>query len=162
MTPQIVVGAGIVVLAAGIGLLLSFGPRYRVGRLLASATQVSIGEALRLAQAGEGRLVRIDGRIDSDEDFEDFDHRPLVLRRTRFESRPPGPTGRWSTFDVQTEAVPFRLNEGLDTIDIDAAALGDGLVVVPRQSVGLVRELGERAPIDRPDIRPEAAARATV
>jgi hypothetical protein len=162
VTPQLILGAGVVVLVAGFGLLRSFGPRYRVGRLLASATQVPIGEAIRLARAGERRLVRIDGRIDSDEDFEDFDHRPLVLRRTRFESRPAGPAGRWSTFHLQTEAVPFQLNEGLDSIRIDRAALGDGLVVVPRQSVGLVNELGDRAPVDRPDIRPDAAARVTV
>jgi hypothetical protein len=162
MTPQLVVGAGLIMLAVGVGLLRSFGPRYRVGRVLASATQVPIGDAVRLAQAGERRLVRVDGRIDSDQDFEDFDHRPLVLRRTRFESRPAGPTGRWSTFDLQTEAVPFQLNEGLDSIGVDRAALAEGLVVVPRQTAGLVGELGDRAPVDRPDIRPDASARVTV
>jgi hypothetical protein len=113
-----------------------------------------------LARAGEQRFVRVDGRIDSEDDFEDADHRPLVLRRTRFEHR----TGRlpsWRTLDLQVEAVPFELNEGLDSIGVDRAALGDGLVVVPRRSVGVVADLGGRVSV--PDrSRPEAAARVTI
>lgn len=162
MTPQLVIALGAAALAVGVALLRSFGPRYRVGRLLASAPVVSIGEAVRIARAGERRFVRIEGRIDSDAEFEDADHQPLVLRRTRFESRSAGPLGRWTTFDQQTEAVPFQLNEGLDSIGIDRTGIGDGLIVVPRRSVGVVRDLGDRAPTGGAALAPELPARVTI
>ena len=162
MTPQLVIAVGAVVLIVGVALLRSFGPRYRVGRLLASAPLVSVAEAVRLAGVGEKRYIRIDGRIDSDAEFEDADHQPLVVRRTRFESRSPGPLGRWTIFDQQTEAVPFELHEGLDAIAIDRTAIGDGLVVVPRRSVGVVRDLGDRAPTGDAALAPDLPARVTI
>ncbi len=162
MTPQLVIVLGAAAFVAGLALLLSFGSRYRVGRLLASAPLVPIGEAVRLARAGERRFVRIDGRIDSEAEFEDADHQPLVLRRTRFESRSTGALGRWTTFDQQTEAVPFELHEGLDTIAIDRVAIGAGLVVVPRRSIGIVGDLGDRAPAGEAALAPELPARVTI
>jgi len=162
VTPQLLIAIGAAVLVVGVALLRSFGPSYRVGRLLASAPPVSIGEAVRLARAGERRFVRIDGRIDSDAEFEDADHQPLVLRRTRFESRSAGLLARWTTFEQQTEAVPFQLNEGLDTIGIDRAGIGDGLVVVPRRSVGVVGDLGDRAPTGDAALAPDLPARVTI
>jgi hypothetical protein len=161
VTPQLLIGVGLVALAAGGVVLLSFGRRYRIGRLLATARLVTIGEAVALARAGEQRFVRVDGRIDSEDDFEDADHRPLVLRRTRFEHR-TGPLPSWRTLDLQVEAVPFELNEGLDSIGVDRAALGDGLVVVPRRSVGVVADLGDRVSLDANRSRPDAAARVTI
>jgi hypothetical protein len=142
----LLIGLGFVVLGVGIAVLLSFGSRYRIGRLLASAPAVTISEAIRIAHARERRYVRITGRIDSDRDFEDADHRPLVLRRTWIQSRVGSIHGGWRTVESGLEVVPFELNEGLDTIAIDTAALRDGLIVVPRQSVGVAADLGERAP----------------
>jgi len=49
--------------------------------------RVSVDEARALAVAGRRRYVRVEGRIDSEQDFEDADHRPLVFRRTRLEAR---------------------------------------------------------------------------
>jgi hypothetical protein len=143
VTPLLLLEIGLAVLAIGVAALLSFGPRYRIGRLLASVPRVSVGEALAMAAASEPRYVRIDGRIDSDEDFEDADHRPLVLRRTRVEAR-MGASRRWRTFEHSHEAVAFQLNEGLDSILVDEAALDAGLVVVTRQSVGVAGDLGDR------------------
>ncbi len=145
----IIVGLG--ALAGAVGVLRSLGPRFRVGRLLASAPRVSIGEALDIARTGPPRYVRITGRIDSETDFEDADHRPLVFRRTRFQVRR---RDRWSDFDVAVENVPFELREGLDGIAVDGTVLGDGLVVVPRQTVGLIGDLAERAPNDLPEDLP--------
>ena len=96
-------------LGVAVAILRSFGPRYRVGRLLAAAPRVPVAEAVRLAEAGEARYVRIDGRIDSDAEFEDADHRPLVLRRTRIEWRPAaGAGGHGAT----TSATPDRRSRG--------------------------------------------------
>jgi hypothetical protein len=138
----------LVLLLVGLGLLgsaglvlRSLGPRLRVGRLLATTPRVTVGEALALAANGARRYVRVDGRIDSENEFEDPDHRPLVLRRTRIQARDGS---GWRTVEENREQVAFEVREGLDGIDIDAAALDAGLVVVARESVGVAGDLGER------------------
>ena len=149
MTPLLLVGVGLVVLVAGLAILLSFGERYRVGRLLATAPLVTVAEAVRIAADGPPRYVRIEGRIESEQEFEDADHRPLVLRRTRIEAR-TALGGLWRTVEDGIEAMPFQLSEGLDSIAIDEVGLRDGLVVVPRQSAGVAADLEDRLPADVP------------
>lgn len=145
VTPILLAAAGVVALAVGGLILRTFGPRYRVGRLLATTPKVGIAEALELAASGRQQYVRIEGRIDADEEFEDANHQPLVFRRTRLESR----AGQgWRTFEDQREAVPFGIREGLDAIAVDHAALDSGLVVVPRESIGNAADLAGRAPSD--------------
>jgi hypothetical protein len=156
--PLVLVGAGLAALAVGAAVLASFGSSYRIGRLLASAPPVTIAQAAALARARDPRFVRVQGRIDSEEDFEDANHAPLVLRRTRIEHR--SGLGPWRTLDLRVETVPFELHEDLDAIGVDRAALGDGLVVVPRRSVGVVSELGDGVPTT--GLRPSDAARLTV
>ncbi len=143
MIPQLVLLAGLVLLVAAWAVLRSFGSRLRVGRLIAATPRVSVEQALALAGSGAVRYVRVDGRLDSEEEFEDADHRPLVFRRTRLEAR----DGRgWRTFEDQRQAVAFELREGMAGIAIDADALDEGLVVLPRESVGTAGDLLERAP----------------
>jgi hypothetical protein len=154
--PLILVAAGAIALVVGVAVLRSFGPRYRVGRLLASTPRVSVAAAVDLARAETPRYVRIDGRIDAEDEFEDAHHRPLVFRRTRLEALD---RGRWSRFEDSREAVRFEIREGLGAIDIDADALDAGLVVVPRVSTGVAGDLGDRAPADR---APETPVRAIV
>lgn len=143
VAPLLLVLAGACALAAGFAVLRTLGPRYRIGRLLATTPRVSVEDARTIAATGRPRYVRVDGRIDSERDFEDADHKPLVYRRTRLEARHGG---RWETFEDRREQVPFQLNAGLGSVDIDAEALGDGLVVVPRESTGVAADLGDRAP----------------
>ncbi|MFL5681419.1 MAG: hypothetical protein ACJ77B_12550 [Chloroflexota bacterium] len=156
MIPLLVLAAGVVALVAGTLVLRSFGPRYRVGRLLSTTPKVTVGEASRLARSGATRYVRVDGRIDSDEDFEDADHRPLVFRRTRLEAQRGS---RWAPFEDRREAVAFQVNEGVDSIGIDSGALDAGLVVVPRESVGVAADLADRAPAD---LSPTTPVRARI
>jgi hypothetical protein len=147
VAPLILAAAGGLALGIAFAILRGFGPRYRVGRLLAVAPRVSVAEARRLAASGEARYVRIDGRIDSEAEFEDQDHRPLVLRRTTFHWRERGSQGAWKLVEPpRVEVVPFVAREGLDEIAVDGPALGEGLIVVPRESIGHVRDLGDRAP----------------
>jgi hypothetical protein len=136
------VAAGLVVLAAGFLLRRSLGTRYRVGLLLSSAPVVTVGEARTLAD-GSPRYVQVAGRIDSDTDFEDDAHRPLVFRRTRLQLRGGG---RWIDLDDRRERVPFEVREGLDSIAIDDAALDAGLVVVVRESEGTAADVADRVP----------------
>ncbi|HYK94925.1 MAG TPA: hypothetical protein VE011_03525 [Candidatus Dormibacteraeota bacterium] len=144
MNPMVPAVLGVLALVAALAILRSFGPRYRVGRLLATAPAVSVAEAVRLATSGEARYVRIDGRIDSEAEFEDADHRPLVLRRTTLEQR--AGAGAWTTFESAVETVPFVIREGLDELWVDGNALAEGLIVIPRESVGRAADIGDRAP----------------
>lgn len=167
MGPLLLGAAGVVALAVAMAILRSFGPRYRVGRLLAVVPPVPVAEAVRIAAADEQRYVRVDGRIDSDEEFEDEHHRPLVLRRTTFEWHPAAGEGghggddfRWRPLgEPNLELAPFVIREGLDEIGIDAAGLAEGLVVIPRISEGKVGDLGDRAPSN---VGPTGDARMTV
>jgi hypothetical protein len=154
--PLVLVVLGVVALAAGFAILRSLGPGYRIGRLLATTRRVPIGEARRIAESGARRYVAIEGRIDSEAAFEDAAHRPLVLRRTRLEARVER---RWTRFEESLEAVPFEVRDGLEAVTVDVAALGDGLVVIPRESRGVVSDLADRAPASLP---PDAPAVATI
>lgn len=157
MTPLLVLVGAAVALAAGMATLRSLGPGYRIGRLLATVRPVAVAEAIAMAEGStQRRYVAIHGRIDSEDPFEDIHQRPLVLRRTRIEVRTGG---RWQRVEDSIEVVPFELNEGLDSIGVDTAALGDGLVVMPRISEGRVADLGDRVPVG---FAREAPARATI
>jgi hypothetical protein len=148
--PLVLAVAGALALGIAGAILRSFGPRYRVGRLLAVAPRVSVAEAVRIAEAGESAYVRVVGRIDSDDEFEDEDHRPLVLRRTTLRWRPPAGRGSWTTLDEAMEQVDFVVREGLNEIGVATPDLADGLVVVPRLRRGQARDLGDRAPAGVP------------
>jgi len=146
--PLLLAALGVVALIAAAAILRSFGSRFRVGRILAAAPEVSIAEAVALADSGAARYVRIAGRIDSEAEFEDADHQPLVFRRTTLAWRPASGRGSWTTFETSLEAVPFVLREGLDEIAIDPSGLAEGLVVVPRESHGRIADLGDRPPAE--------------
>jgi hypothetical protein len=142
VTPLLLFLLGFVLLGIGFAILQTFGPRFRVGRLLAATPMVSIAEAIALAD-GPGRYVGIRGRIDAEDEFEDDAHRPLVLRRARIQQR----QGMgWATVDSHVEAVAFGVREGLDAMAVDHAALDAGLVVIPRESVGTAADVADRVP----------------
>jgi hypothetical protein len=150
VTPLLPITVGLVAFALGVAILRSFGMRFRVGQILAVAPVVSIAEARSLA-GGPPRYVAIQGRIDAVDEFEDEAHRPLVLRRVRIQL---GGRGGWRTIDEQRQAVGFELHEGLDSIAIDDAALDDGLVVLPRESVGTVADAPDQVPAGTPPSTP--------
>jgi hypothetical protein len=154
--PLLLLLLGLAMLVAGIVALRSFGPGYRVGRLFAAAPRVSVADALRMAGQGSPRLVQVAGRIDSDEEFEDAAHSPLVLRRSRVQLRRGD---RWETVEDSRELVPFTVGEGLESIRIDGDALDVGLVVVPREAVGVAADIPDRVPEGTP---PEIPARVWV
>jgi hypothetical protein len=156
VTPIVPLAAGIAALVGAWLVLRAIGPRYRVGRLLATTPRTSIGEAIAIAESGPARYVRVDGRIDAVEEFEDDAHRPLALRRTRFQARR---RGRWETVEDSRELVQFGVREGLASIAVAADELGDGLVVIPRVSVGIARDVPDRVP---DDLSPTTSVRAVV
>lgn len=151
MTPLVLALLGAVALGAGFAVLRSYGPRYRVARLLATVPRVTVADALAIAASGDARYVRVDGRIDAEDDFEDADHRPLVFRRTRLEARRGG---GWQTVDESREAVPFEVRDGLDALAVDGDALDHGLVVIPRESLGTAADVPDRVPARLPPTTP--------
>jgi hypothetical protein len=149
--PLIVVAAGLAALGGGALVLRSFGPGYRVGRLLASTPRATIEEAEAVADSGRPRYLRIDGRLDSDEDFPDEHERPLVYRRRRLEARRGR---RWVVLDQDVQLVPFEVRAGLAALAIDGGGLAEGLVVLPRESVGTAAEVPDRVPAGTPPATP--------
>ncbi|MBA2488433.1 MAG: hypothetical protein H0V36_03805 [Chloroflexi bacterium] len=121
------------------GLLVRIGPRYRIARLLAAAPQVTLAEAIALARSGSAHYVKAVGRVSSKEEFPDENERPLVFRRRRIEAADT--RSRWRLVDEVRHAVPFGLEDRSHFVAVDSDALGDGLVVIPRESVGLARDL---------------------
>jgi hypothetical protein len=132
-----VIAAGLASIGLGSLLLRTYGVRGRVGRLLAVTPTVDVAEARVIAAAGARRYVRVDGRLDADEDFPDEHERPLVYRRRRLEVRRGR---RWAVLDEQRETVPFCVRAGLDEIDVDVDALDEGLVTLVRESAGTAAE----------------------
>jgi hypothetical protein len=159
VVPIVLAIAGVVALLIAAAILRTFGRGYRVGRILAVAPRASVAEAIRIAEAGETAYVRIDGRIDSDDEFEDANHQPLVLRRTTTRTRPANGRGGWSTLDVSTEQVDFVIREGMEEIGVATADIADGLIVVPRERRGHAGDLGDGAP---PGVAADAELTVTV
>jgi hypothetical protein len=154
VTPLVLIAAGLVAIAAGSLLLRSYGPRMRVGRLLAVTPIVAIAEARAIAARGDVRYVRVEGRLDADEEFTDENERPLVFRRRRLEARR---AREWQLLDERREVVPFRVREGLDEIGVDAEALDVGLVTLPRESIGTAAEAASALPGGPPVGLPDTA-----
>lgn len=161
MTGMAIAGLGLLCGLAGYLLLRRSGAGWRVGRLLAAAPERTLSEAAAMAADGEPGYIRLHGRVDSDEEFPADDGRPLVYRRRRLQHR----IGRrgWETFDDERLAVPFRLSAKGERVEIDAEALGDGLVVVPRESEGVAGDLtAEAVSGELPELPPDTPVRLRI
>jgi hypothetical protein len=156
VTPLVPLAGGLLALAFAALVLRTYGPRYRVARLLGTVPVVPLAEALGAGERGEHRYLGVAGRVDSEESFEDEASRPLVFRRTRLQARS---RGRWVTFDENREQVRFEVGDGLRAVGVDGDALAEGLVVMPRESTGVAADLGGRAPAG---LRPETPVRVVV
>ena len=155
MSPLVVIVAGLVSIGLGSLLLRTYGVRGRVGRLLAVTPAVGIAAARDSAAVGARRYVRVDGRLDADDEFPDENERPLVFRRRRLEAR----RGRgWAVLEERRDAVPFRVREGLDEIDVDVDALDAGLVTLVRESAGTAAEAVAALPAATAPLPPALAS----
>jgi len=116
------------------------GTRARAARLMAGLAPVSPKEALLV---GSGHYLAVQGSIDAAEAFDDENHRPLVYRRERvlIHEGDVGSGGTWRELERVVRSVPFSISDSATSIEIDAAALTDGLVVIERQWEGGVAEL---------------------
>lgn len=156
MTPLLPVLAGIVALAAGWLLMRRLGPGARIGRILAATPVVPVARAIELAVQGAPRYVAVGGRVGSAQDFEDESGRPLVFRRTRLELRRGS---GWTAVEDRREVVPFEIAGQAESMAVDADTLGEGLVVVKRESVGTAGDIPDHLP---PGTDPATPARFRV
>jgi hypothetical protein len=150
-------------LGAGTWLLRSTGPAWRVARLLGAAPEVPLPEVVAAARDGAPpRYVRTHGRISSTEEFPDETQRPLVFRRTRLE-RGDGTDRGWHTLNERRLAVEFGIEERGTYLEIDADALGDGLVVMPREAKGIASEMPAELAADAGEpLPPETPVRVRI
>ena len=116
---------------------------------MAGVAPVTPREALLI---GDGHYLAVSGNIDAAEAFEDESHRPLVYRRERVVI---ADGSAWREIERAVRSVPFVISDGAHSVAIDAAQLGDGLVVIERQWDGSVTEL---AAAHRDYQDPESAA----
>lgn len=149
--PPILVIAGFVALATGWWLLRGLGPGARVARIISATPVVPVARAVELAGQGRLRYVGVFGRVDAAEPFEDDAHRPLVFRRVRLELRRGR---RWAPFEEARQVVPFEIGDGPERIAVDGEMLDEGLVVVPRESVGTAADVADRVPAGTPPATP--------
>ena len=157
MIPLALAGAGLACLIGAALALRAVGPGYRVARLLAATPSASLDEAIELARRGGQHYVRVSGRIASDEEFPDEHNRPLVYRRKRLETA-DGP-GRWQVLAEEREAVAFGVEARTVFVEVDAAALEEGLVVLTREALGRAADLEPQLPAGG---NPDAPARLVV
>jgi hypothetical protein len=132
--------AGLMAIAVAALLLRRTGSAYRIARLLATAHDLPLSELVAAATpASNPGYVRTHGRISSDEQFPDEAQRPLVYQRRRLE-RADG-RGGWQVLDEQRLAVPFGIEERGAFLAVDVDALGEGLIVIPREATGTAADL---------------------
>jgi hypothetical protein len=154
--PAVLALAGLIGIAGAGILLRRTGKGYRIARLLAAAPDMSLTEVVATSAASNDlAYVRTHGRISSDEEFPDEANRPLVCRRRRLE-RQDG-RGGWQVLDEQRIAVPFGIEERGAFLAVDVDALGDGLIVIPREAIGTADQL----PADVAASLPEPLAPST-
>jgi hypothetical protein len=139
--------AGVAALVLG-ALVLRRVSGYRVARILRAAPSAGVAEAVEAAARGERRYLQVRGRIASTEEFPDELDRPLVFRRRRLEvaDRP----GDWRIVEEERLAVPFGIQERGAFVAVDAEALDEGLVVLPREATGRAEEVPDRVPAGTP------------
>ncbi len=159
MAPLVVV-VGIGLLVAGAVVLRYTGSGYRIGRTLAAAVELPLAEVLAdAADGGPSGYLRTTGRVASEEEFPDESDRPLVFRRRRIQAR----DGRgWRTIEDDRTAVPFGIEERGGYLAVDLDALGDGLVVVPREAVGVAADLPDELRPTDPALAPATPVRLRV
>jgi hypothetical protein len=143
--------AGLAALGLGTRVVHGFGRGYRVGRILRAAPEVTLAEVEAAARGDRRVYVRVRGRVSSDEEFPDEHDRPLVYRRRRLQL---GGRSGWESIDDQREAVPFGIAARGAHVGIDVDAIDEGLVVLPRESLGTAGEVPEYSPAGTPPNRP--------
>jgi hypothetical protein len=135
--------AGLLLVGAGLGLIRRSGAHPGMGRRLAGARPVRVGELLDLGPADSlpHRTVRVAGRIrcaapivTSQEDRLIAFHRDVEVATA---------AGRWRGIERLRETRSFELWDHDGSIEVDPASSAEPLVVLPHVWAGPTDELDE-------------------
>jgi hypothetical protein len=134
---------GLVLLGLGLALVRRSGARPAMGRRLAGARQLRVGELLDLA-AGDPlpqRPVRVLGRIRCAEPIVTSQDDRLVAFHRDVEVEMP--RGGWRSVERLRETRSFELWDHDGSLQVDPAQAAEPLVVLPHVWTGSVEELDE-------------------
>ena len=143
MLPTWLALGGFLLLGVGLFLIRRSGARLAMGRRLAGARQLRVGELLDLASGDPlpERPVRVVGRIRCAEPIlTSQDDRLVALHR---DVAVAAPRGRWRSIERLRETRSFELWDHDGSLAVDPAQAAEPLVVLPHVWSGSVTELDE-------------------
>jgi hypothetical protein len=143
MLPAWLAVGACLLLAGGLLLMRRSGARPTMGRRLAGARQVRVGELLDLAPGDPlpQRPVRVVGRIRCAEPIITVqDDRLVALHR---DVEVATPRGSWRSIERLRETRSFELWDHDGSLEVDPAQAAEPLVVLPHVWSGSVTELDE-------------------
>lgn len=143
MLPAWLASGGFLLLAGGLLLMRRSGARPTMGRRLAGARELHVGELLDLAPGDPlpRRPVRVVGRIRCAEPIlTSQDDRLVALHR---DVEVATPRGSWRSIERLRETRSFELWDHDGSLEVDPAQAAEPLVVLPHVWSGSVTELDE-------------------
>ena len=143
MLPTWLALGGFLLLTGGLLLMRRSGARPTMGRRLAGARQLRVGELLDLAPGDPlpRRPVRVVGRIRCAEPIiTSQDDRLVALHR---DVEVATPRGSWRSIERLRETRSFELWDHDGSLEVDPAQAAEPLVVLPHVWSGSVTELDE-------------------
>jgi hypothetical protein len=143
LLPAALALAGVALLAAGLVLVRRSGARLGMGRRLAGARQVRVGDLIALATADTlpPRPVRVVGRIRCAEPIVTGQEDRLVAIHRDVEVAVPG--GGWRSIERLRETRSFELWDHDGSLQVDPALAAEPLVVLPHVWTGPIGELDD-------------------
>jgi hypothetical protein len=143
MLPLWLAVGGVVLLGAGLVAIRRSGARPAIGRRLAGARQVRVGELLDLAPGDPvpDRPVRVIGRIRCAEPIITSQGDRLVAFHRDVEVATP--RGGWRSIERLRETRSFELWDHDGSLPVDPAAAAEPLIVLPHVWSGSVDALDE-------------------
>lgn len=143
MLPGWLALGGVLLLGLGLALIRRSGARPAIGRRLAGARQLRVGELLDLAPADPlpRRPVRVLGRIRCAEPIITSQDDRLVAFHRDVEVATP--RGGWRSIERLRETRSFELWDHDGSLEVDPAQAAEPLVVLPHVWAGPVEELDE-------------------
>jgi len=154
---------GATLLAGGAGWMRVIGANMTLGRRLAGAREIAVGEALRLEEPPL-RPVRVSGRIRCPDPLVAPDGERLVAYHRDVEVR--SATGGWRTIERLREARSFELWDHAGSMSVDPTGAAEPLLTIPLVWEGKPDDLGDEhkpgvARVAREEGQPVAARAVT-
>src|SRR5439155_5487531 len=134
---------GAVLLASGALWLRAIGAQMGLGRRLAGAREITVGDAAGLTQA-PSRPLRVTGRIRCPDPLVAPDGERLVAYHRDVDVR--SPKGAWRTIERLRETRSFELWDHAGSMVVDPALAAEPLVTIPLVWEGRPDELGGELP----------------